>query len=153
MPNLIIIGGPNGAGKTTFARPYVRELGYDFLGAQPGAQGRPYGRLFSLMGFSSYVFFRSALPLGPSAPRAFASWRTPRESPARSAFSLRSFFPLCVPIIRRLKSEGNFLGETEQPRPYGTRGGHSTKVWAQLGEFLDECYRVGGSVDFVPQWR
>ncbi|MCB0518614.1 MAG: AAA family ATPase [Lewinellaceae bacterium] len=33
MPDLIIIAGANGAGKTTFARPYVKEFGYDFLNA------------------------------------------------------------------------------------------------------------------------
>ncbi|MBI5916175.1 MAG: AAA family ATPase [Bacteroidetes bacterium] len=33
MPELIIIAGANGVGKTTFARPYVAELGYDFLNA------------------------------------------------------------------------------------------------------------------------
>jgi predicted ABC-type ATPase len=33
MPDLIIIAGANGVGKTTFARPYVAELGYDFLNA------------------------------------------------------------------------------------------------------------------------
>ena len=33
MPELIIIAGANGAGKTTFARPYVKELGFDFLNA------------------------------------------------------------------------------------------------------------------------
>jgi len=33
MPDLIIIAGANGTGKTTFARPYVKEMGYDFLNA------------------------------------------------------------------------------------------------------------------------
>jgi predicted ABC-type ATPase len=33
MPELIIIAGANGVGKTTFARPYVKEFGYDFLNA------------------------------------------------------------------------------------------------------------------------
>ncbi len=33
MKNLIIIAGVNGAGKTTFAKPYVKERGYDFLNA------------------------------------------------------------------------------------------------------------------------
>lgn len=33
MPELIIIAGANGVGKTTFARPYTKELGYDFLNA------------------------------------------------------------------------------------------------------------------------
>ena len=36
----------------------------------------------------------------------------------RSAFPLRSFFTLCVPIIRKRKSVGDFLGETEQPTAY-----------------------------------
>ena len=33
MPELIIIAGANGVGKTTFARPYVAEMGFDFLNA------------------------------------------------------------------------------------------------------------------------
>ncbi|NJN77044.1 MAG: ATP-binding protein [Saprospiraceae bacterium] len=33
MKNLIIIAGVNGAGKTTFAKPYVKERGYEFLNA------------------------------------------------------------------------------------------------------------------------
>lgn len=33
MPDLIIIAGANGVGKTTFARPYVAEMGFDFLNA------------------------------------------------------------------------------------------------------------------------
>ncbi len=32
-PNLTIIAGANGVGKTTFAKPYVQELGYQFLNA------------------------------------------------------------------------------------------------------------------------
>ena len=28
---LIVIAGANGSGKTTFARPYVKEKGYEFL--------------------------------------------------------------------------------------------------------------------------
>ena len=30
---LIVIAGANGSGKTTFARPYVKEKGYEFLNA------------------------------------------------------------------------------------------------------------------------
>jgi len=30
---IVIIGGANGSGKTTFAKPFVDELGYDFLNA------------------------------------------------------------------------------------------------------------------------
>ena len=70
-----------------------------------GIRHEEYGRLFSLMGFSSYVFLLCVLtappllsePLRPCAPRE-RLWR---------AAPLRSFSLLCVRIIKRIKSVGD----------------------------------------------
>jgi predicted ABC-type ATPase len=57
MPDLIIIAGANGVGKTTFARPYVAELGYDFLNADDIAKTLSDAGESSPMVAAGRVFF------------------------------------------------------------------------------------------------
>ena len=75
------------------------------LGRSPTREIFPSAALLCVLSFSSACH----------PPRAFASLRTPREALARRAFSLRSFFSLCVPVNRKPKSAGCISSQTVQP--------------------------------------
>ena len=95
------------------------------------------------MRFSSHIFSALRSYCAPFAPRAFASLRLREKSSLARSAPLRSFFHLCVVMIRKLKSVGDNLGEIGQPRAYldQRKVGHKLKK-TYLG-FLRPVVQVG----------
>lgn len=149
MPNLIIIGGPNGAGKTTFARPYVRELGYDFLNADDLAKTfEDAGEAQPLLK-AGRLFFRR-LEAWLSEGRSFVvestlsgSYLNKVAQRAKAAgYQVRLIFvyvdgpDVCVARVRsRVRKGGHTVPEADIRRRFGRSLGN---FWTNVTELVDQ---------------